>query len=369
MAQVAGNAGEEQNVVGRKSASQMADRSTPLMRNHWYVAAWAEEVTRTPLRRRILSDDIVFYRTEDGRAAALDNRCAHRSYPLSKGVIKGDRIVCSYHGIEFNADGSCGLVPSMQCAPRAMRVPSYPLVEQGPFIWIWMGDPEAADHGKLTQQPWFTEAGWAHVKGYFHMKANYLGLHENLLDLSHFPFVHGAMVGKPEHAAARPKVTVEGNVVHSSVLHKDIALAPEYAAATSLVSPVDRLSEQYVPSPAIHVGKAVLTDSSPTPQTHIRYIIHCPTPETATSTHYFWAIARDHALDNAEVDTESYATGAKAFNEDREVLEEIEEVVARDARDDFREKIISTDEGAIQLLRAFARMAKEEDAEGRTSRA
>lgn len=360
MSHVTDMVADEKNIVGRKSASQMADRSTPFLRNHWYVAAWAEEVTRAPLRRQILSDDIVLYRTEAGDAVALHNRCAHRSFPLSNGVIKGDRIVCAYHGIEFNADGSCGLVPSLQSAPRAMRVPAYPIVEQGPFIWIWMGDADAVDHSKLIQQPWFTDPAWTHVTGYFHMKANYLGLHENLLDLSHFPFVHGAMVGKPEHAEARPKVTVDGNVVHSSVLHRDVELAPEYAKAAHLVAPVDRVSQQHVPSPAIHVGQAILTDSSVPPQTHIRYVIHCPTPETQTSTHYFWAIARDQLLDNPKVDAESYAFGAKAFNEDKEVLEEIEELIARDGRTGFREKIISTDEGAIQMLRAFSRMAVEE---------
>lgn len=351
---------DDNHAVGRKSPAEMADRSTPLMRNHWYVAAWAEEVTRTPLRRQILGDDIVLYRTEAGQAVALHNRCAHRSFPLSRGILKGDRIVCAYHGIEFNPDGSCGWVPSLQSAPRAMRVPSYPLVEQGPFVWIWMGNPDKPDNDKLVQQPWFTGPDWNHVTGYCHMKANYLGLHENLLDLSHFPFVHGAAVGKAEHAEARPKVRVEGNVVHASVLHRDVVLAPEYAAATALVAPIDRLSEQQVPSPAIHVGKAILTDSSDPPQTHLRYIVHCPTPETQTSTHYFWAIARNHALGNERVDAESRAFGAKAFNEDREVLEAIEELVARDGRDDFREKIIRTDEGAILLLRAFARMAAEE---------
>lgn len=360
MSRHTGTVADGNDAVGSKSASQMADRSTPLLRNHWYVAAWAGEVTRTPLRRQILADDIVLYRTAAGQAVALHNRCAHRSFPLSNGFIKGDRIVCAYHGIEFNADGSCGLVPALQSAPRAMRVPSYPIVEQGPFVWIWMGNPDAVDHGRLVQQPWFTDPAWNHVTGYFHMKASYLGLHENLLDLSHFPFVHGVMVGKPEHAGARPRVTVEGNVVHASVLHRDVALAPEYAAATTLVAPVDRLSEQSVPSPAIHVGKAILTDSSVPPQTHLRYIIHCPTPETRTSTHYFWAIARNHALGNARVDAETVAFGMKAFNEDKVVLEQIEELVARDGRNDFREKIIRTDEGAIQMLRAFARMAAEE---------
>lgn len=357
MPQTSTEADNSDRALGMKSSLHMADRSTPFIRNQWYVAAWAEEITRTPLRRQILGHDIVFYRTGDGAPVALQNRCAHRSYPLDKGTINGDRIVCGYHGIEFNADGSCGLIPSLLSSPRAMRVNAYPLIEQGPFVWIWMGKAESTDVGKLVVQPWFTEPEWTHVKGYFHMKANYLGLHENLLDLSHFPFVHGAMIGKPEHAEARPHVTVSGNVVHSSVLHRGVALAPEYDAAAKLVHPINRVSEQSVPSPAIHVGKAILEDSSVPCQQHIRYVIHCPTPETSTSTHYFWAIARDKLIDDAKVSEEAHAIAAKAFNEDKEVLEAIEELIARDPQDDFREKIISTDEGAIQMLRAFARMA------------
>lgn len=349
--------GQKSTDIGAKSATTMADRSTPLIRDHWYVAAWAEEITREPMRREILEQDIVFYRTEDGAPVALQNRCPHRSFPLCKGNIKGDRIQCGYHGIEFNPDGSCAHVPQLKSAPRAIRIESYPLVEQGPFIWIWMGGADRVDHAKLVSQPWFTEPSWTHVKGYFHMKANYLGLHENLLDLSHFPYVHGAILGRPEHAEAQPNVSVEGDVVHSSVLHKDVALPPKFRAAADLVEPVDRLSEQFVPSPAIHVGKAILEDSSTPKQQHIRYVIHCPTPETQSSTHYFWAVARDKIVDNKEVDEEAYAIANKAFNEDREALEDIEDLIARDKRRDFAEKIIATDKGAVHMLRAFSRMA------------
>ena len=355
------NAARPANDLSTKSKSSMADRSTPLMRQHWYVAALSDEVDRTPMRRQILEQDIVLYRKTDGTPVALQNRCPHRSYPLSEGHLEGDRIVCGYHGMEFNPDGSCGLVPSLKAAPRAMHVQPYPVVEQGPFLWIWMGDPDNVDHSALVQQPWFTEPGWNHVKGYSYMRANYLGLHENLLDLSHFPFVHGAAVGKPEHAEAKPRVRVEGDVVHSSVTHLDVAVAPAYLAASDLVPPLDRVSQQSVPSPAIHLGLAIVTDSHEPPNRHLRYIIHCPTPATQTTTHYFWAVARDKVLDNAEVDAEAELIASKAFNEDVVVLEAIEELLEADHRPDFRETIISTDEGAIHMLRAFARMATREN--------
>jgi nitrite reductase/ring-hydroxylating ferredoxin subunit len=44
----------------------------------WYVAAFAEEVTRVPLRRTLLDESVVLYRTEAGSAVALSDVCPHR---------------------------------------------------------------------------------------------------------------------------------------------------------------------------------------------------------------------------------------------------------------------------------------------------
>jgi len=56
-------------------------------RNQWYIAAMANEVTTAPLSRRILDDLIVFYRTAEGTAVALADRCPHRGVPLSMGKV------------------------------------------------------------------------------------------------------------------------------------------------------------------------------------------------------------------------------------------------------------------------------------------
>ena len=167
-----------------KGASDLASRETPLLREEWYVAALSSEITRTPMRRTVCEQDIVFYRDAGGKAVALQNRCAHRSYPLSNGQVNGDRIVCGYHGMEFGPDGRCARIPAQANIPAAMRVQAYPIIEQGPFIWIWTGRPDAPDMSKFVEQPWFTDAGWANVHGYMYMRASYLGLHENLMDLS-----------------------------------------------------------------------------------------------------------------------------------------------------------------------------------------
>lgn len=356
------DAGADFDSAPAKVRGSLADRDTPLLRNEWYVAALASEVTRTPLRRTICEQDIVFYRREDGTAVALQNRCAHRSYPLSNGRIEGDRIVCGYHGMQFAPDGRCALIPAQASVPAAMRVQAYPVIEQGPFVWVWTGDPAAATRAKFVEQPWFEDAGWANVHGYMHMAASYLGLHENLLDLSHFAFVHGAAFARPEHAGAELKVRMQDGCVHAEVLHENVGVSPAVAAITAFQAPVNRLSVQDVPTPAIHLGQSITTDASDPAQVMHRYVVHFPTPETRTSTHYFWGIARDNGLDDAAVAAEAQALGDKAFAEDKVVLEEIERLVARDRRPDFREKIIATDKGGILFLRWLAERQRAEAA-------
>ena len=48
------------------------------MRNGWYVGAWSDEITATPLGRMLLEEPVVFYRTESGAVVALADQCCHR---------------------------------------------------------------------------------------------------------------------------------------------------------------------------------------------------------------------------------------------------------------------------------------------------
>jgi phenylpropionate dioxygenase-like ring-hydroxylating dioxygenase large terminal subunit len=61
------------------------------LRNAWYVAASDDEVGRQPLRRIILGEPVVLFRTEDGTPVAFEDRCAHRHLPLSMGKLIATR--------------------------------------------------------------------------------------------------------------------------------------------------------------------------------------------------------------------------------------------------------------------------------------
>ena len=105
-----------------RSQQDLADETTPLLRNAWYVAALAAEVNRTPLARRLLDVPVVLFRKLDGTAVALEDRCAHRSFPLSRSALEGDTVVCGYHGARYDCEGRCVQVPSQTMVPPGALV-------------------------------------------------------------------------------------------------------------------------------------------------------------------------------------------------------------------------------------------------------
>src|SRR5450432_3444845 len=86
--------------------------------NAWYVAAWSKDITSAPLARTILNEPIVLFRTAQGVAAGLEDRCCHRGMPLSSGTVFGSNIRCEYHGMVFDGAGNCVEIPGQQIIPR-----------------------------------------------------------------------------------------------------------------------------------------------------------------------------------------------------------------------------------------------------------
>ena len=72
----------------------------------------------------------MLYRTQDGQAVALEDRDAHRPYPLSLGRVDGDTIVSGYSGFAYAPDGACVRVPTQHQVPFGARVRAFPVHEQ-----------------------------------------------------------------------------------------------------------------------------------------------------------------------------------------------------------------------------------------------
>ncbi len=316
-----------------------ADHTTPLIRNCWYVAAMSHEVTRELLSRRLLGVDVALYRTLAGEPVAVRNRCPHRSFPLAKGKLEGDVLVCGYHGMAFDPSGRCVNMPSMPIVPANAQVRSFELVERAPLVWIWMGDPDQADESTIPDTHWLSSPQWKSVSGQFHMKADYVSMHENLLDQTHFPFLHPGAVGTPEYARSKLSIRRDGEVVIIDRVLKHSPPPGIYATPTGLAGkPVDRYSEGRFQSPAVHIAFARIVDRAPPPGAITDYrfnITHAFTPETNESIHYWWFNSRDFDLGNQASDAFLEQASASAYLEDVDALEWIMDVVKKDSEKQF----------------------------------
>jgi len=316
-----------------------ADQSTPLVRNCWYVAGLSSEISRDIVSRRFLGVDVALYRTLAGEPVAVRNRCPHRSFPLAKGRLEGDVLVCGYHGMQFDPSGRCVNMPSMPIVPANANVRSFPVVERAPIVWIWMGNPDLADESKIPDTSWLSDPAWQSVGGTFPMNSDYVAMHENLLDQTHFPFLHPGTVGTPEYARSKLDVRQEGNVV---IIDRKLKNSPPpgiYGIPAGIMhKKVDRMSDARFASPALHTAFAQIIDHEPDegkPSIYRFNITHLITPESNGRIHYWWFNSRNFELQNAEIDKFMYEASTKAYLEDVDALEAILQVVQNDVEPQF----------------------------------
>jgi vanillate O-demethylase monooxygenase subunit len=339
-------------------------QATPFVHRCWYIAALSEELNDALLERWILDQSILFFRRSDGTPAAFQNRCPHRSFPLSAGRRHGDCITCPYHGFTYDGEGRCVSIPSQERIPPTFNLQSYPLVEFGPFVWIWMGDPASADPASIPECSWLIDPTYAHVEGYFHMDADYLAGHENVLDLTHAPFLHGEDTATKNYAAIAPEVTITDDRVRVVRIEPDTVAPAHYAKSMGCENHrVDRISDFIFTSPAIHIGRGTIVDRDPAEGARREFhfpIVHAFTPESAVSTHYFWSNARDSGIDDLELSRMIKSRSTRVYQEDVDALEMRQRLIAGDRRPSFRESSVAADKAGLQMRRIVARLAASE---------
>ena len=84
----------------------------------------------------------MLFRSSNGNINCLQDRCAHKSCPLSLGYVSNGQLVCRYHGWSFGDKGKLEDVPCLRSCPKA-NVPGYPtFVSSDGIVHVWPGNRE-----------------------------------------------------------------------------------------------------------------------------------------------------------------------------------------------------------------------------------
>ena len=169
-----------------------------IMRRHWLPACMSEEVRDadgTPVRTRMLGEDLVVFRDSAGRLGVLGEHCPHRRASLAFGRNEESGLRCLYHGWKFDVHGN---VLDTPCEPETGRLKverkhkSYPVREGGGIVWIYMGPKESFREFEPPNWAPTPETRISIVK--MHTPCNWAQVLEGSIDSAHSSSLHSSIM-------------------------------------------------------------------------------------------------------------------------------------------------------------------------------
>jgi phenylpropionate dioxygenase-like ring-hydroxylating dioxygenase large terminal subunit len=189
-------------------------RAAGLDPNHWYAVEHDSALRKGKVQEvKFWGQSVALYRDDNGRLHAVEDRCAHRQLQLSLGVVAGDRLVCQYHGWQYNG---CGELVSVGHSLFGKGLPkcklrSYPVRVRYGLIWIFFGDASRAESTRMPEIPELEgERPWECVPVDFTWQAHHSMIIDNVSDFTH-EFLHRKY--KPFTDAVLTRLETKGDVV------------------------------------------------------------------------------------------------------------------------------------------------------------
>jgi phenylpropionate dioxygenase-like ring-hydroxylating dioxygenase large terminal subunit len=224
---------QEQNELLTRS-----DLGTPLgelLRRYWQPVGLSEEVKPggKPKHVKVMGEDLVLFRDDQGRPGLLGIHCSHRLTSLAYGRVEDGGIRCAFHGWLYDVGGRCldqPTEPDSSTHKDQVRHLAYPCQELGGLIFAYMGPKDKMP--LLPRYEILVREDGSRKADYYLINSNYLQNVEGALDTAHFSFLHMENWSKVKHRIAdlpRPQIEFEEteygiwqksrlpNVTHGSV--------------------------------------------------------------------------------------------------------------------------------------------------------
>jgi vanillate O-demethylase monooxygenase subunit len=329
------------------------------LRNAWYAAAWASELgPAAQFARTLLNEPVLLFRKENGEPAAIGNRCPHRFAPLDMGKRTGDRFACPYHGLVFDQTGACVFSPHGDGRiPAKAKTPAYPVVERDLLLWIWMGDPALADPEAIPDFGFMSNPGDRPVNAGESLKlpCHYELAVDNLMDLSHAVFLHENSLGTPDALKGRMEVVQDGATVSANIWVPDCTPAGAAIPVAGPGKPVDHwLDMEWRPVGAMVLRTGTTPPGRPREEGLEIIGLHIVTPETDSSTHYFFGGTVPRVLGEMVAPGGKRLTQKQIFEaEDEPMLAAVQRMMDGADLWSLDPVLLPTDAGAVRVRRVL----------------
>ncbi|MEE8334454.1 MAG: aromatic ring-hydroxylating dioxygenase subunit alpha [Alphaproteobacteria bacterium] len=163
-----------------------------LLRRYWQPAALLEELDgeRPVVPVRLLGEDLVLFRGDDGMLGLIGRQCPHRGVDLCYGRLEDGGLRCPFHGWLFDSGGKCLEQPAEPEGSNfhtKIAHTAYPVAVRNGIVFAYLGPgapPAFADFDCFTAPDAYSFA----FKGM--IEANWLQALEVGIDPAHASFLH-----------------------------------------------------------------------------------------------------------------------------------------------------------------------------------
>jgi phthalate 4,5-dioxygenase oxygenase subunit len=189
---------EENNLLTQTNRGTLAGE---LLRRYWQPVALSEELPPggAPLSVKILGEELVLFRDDQGRVGLLGIHCSHRGTDLSFGRVEDGGLRCLYHGWLYDVHGRCLEQPGEPGGGEhrdAIRHRAYPCKEAAGAIFTYLGPgapPLLPNYDFLNASP-----DHLYVSKIFH-ECNYQQANEGNIDPVHLSYLHRFLENREEN--------------------------------------------------------------------------------------------------------------------------------------------------------------------------